>query len=242
VNAAPPQPAASGQGEVDRDTFFNFAPFLPHRGAFISEIGNFFNVNNGHINPVCPAIAGVGACNCPLNAWMRAALFTPGNEEGVLGFFNAILSVPPPLGTLNTTWRNFGAISRICQGVFSGKSEPAVDQAMTNLCRVAGTLTAPVTAANSQHSWNAIRTEIVNNQRMVIVTFENPANPEEAHSCVAFRADNAGGGERLFLYNPWGNVIPVRGNDPGTTHNLANGFGGGVAVNWNICQYTTFDY
>ncbi|MDR0690933.1 MAG: hypothetical protein LBF32_02635 [Streptococcaceae bacterium] len=76
---------------------------------------------------------------------------------------------------------------------------------------------------------------------MVIVTFVNPADPAEAHSCVAFAADNDAGSESIWLYNPWGNVIPVRGDNPGVTHNLADGLG--VApVNWDICQYTTFNY
>jgi hypothetical protein len=258
ANAAPARPAAGGaanfdevlmknvfvsdQGKVNRCAFFNFnfTPFLPYRVAFINEIDNFLSVNNGHINPACPALAGVGACNCAVNHWMHAALFTPGNEEGMLGFFNAMLSVRPPVMTLNTTWANFGAISRICQGLFFANSEQAVNQEMNNICGVAGNL-AVVDPANSGLSWTAIRGEIVNNQRMVIVTFVNPANSEEVHSCVAFAADSDAGSESIWLYNPWGNWIQVVGNNPGVTHNMANGLG--VApVNWNIYQYTTFDY
>jgi hypothetical protein len=85
--------------------------------------------------------------------------------------------------------------------MFFGNSEQAVDQAMNNICGVVGNPTA-VTAANSQVSWNAIRNEVAVNRRMAIVTFTNPADPAEAHSCVAFRANNAGGHESLRLYNP----------------------------------------
>jgi hypothetical protein len=227
---------ASGQGRVSIDTFF-FVAFHPHQGAFINEINNFLNVNNGHINPACP---GGGGCNCVMPLYISDALNAAGNEKNLLSFFDAMLRIPPPRATLTTTWNNFGAISRICQGMFFGNSEQAVDQEMNNICRVTGAPTL-VDPANSAPSWAAIRNEIVNNQRMVIVTFVNPANPEEAHSCVAFAADNVAGNERIWLYNPWGNVIPVRGNNPGANHNMANGLGI-ASVDWDICQYTTFDY
>jgi hypothetical protein len=126
--------------------------------------------------------------------------------------------------------------------MFFGSSEQAIDQEMNNICNV-GNAPTLVTPANSQASWAAIRNEIVTNQRMVIVTFTNPADPTEAHSCVAFAADNDAGHESLLLYNPWGNLIRVFGDNPGITHNLANALGGGVvSTNWNICQYTTFNY
>ncbi|MDR0615052.1 MAG: hypothetical protein LBF82_03750 [Lactobacillales bacterium] len=124
--------------------------------------------------------------------------------------------------------------------MFFANSEQAVDQEMTNICSVRGTLTA-VDPTNSGPSWTAIRGEIVNHHRMVIVTFVNPVDPAEAHSCVAFLASNVISEKCLWLYNPWGNVISVAGNSPGANHDIANGLG--VApINWNICQYTTFDY
>jgi hypothetical protein len=145
-----------------------------------------------------------------------------------------------PIGTLTTTWNIFGTISRICQGMFFGNSEQVIDREMNNICGVAVNAVR-VTPANSQASWTNIRNEIVNNHRMVIVTFVNPANHEEAHSCVAFKARNDVGHRRLVLYNPWGNYFCIRGRNPGSTHNIAT-TGGRVLMNWKICKYTTLNY
>ncbi|MDR1521301.1 MAG: hypothetical protein LBS28_00315 [Streptococcaceae bacterium] len=166
-----------------------------------------------------------------------------GNEENLVGFFDAMISVNPqvvPAGTLATTWNAFSAIARNCQGMFFGSSEPAVDQEMSNICTVGVVNRVLVNAANSQASWDAIRDEIVRHQRMVIVTFINPANPEDAHCCVAFAADNDVGAEALYLYNPWGNWFNVMGDNPGMTHNMAAM--GSPAKHWDIYQYITFNY
>ncbi|MDR1473064.1 MAG: hypothetical protein LBI41_00660 [Lactobacillales bacterium] len=239
---------ASGQGKVYKKNFNGLS--TANKFAFKAMIGNFLNTHYGHLNPACPAGEG---CNCIMPPYMWNALNALGNEENLLGFFDAMLRIPPPRGTLSATWNTFNAAAaRELQGMFFGNSEQAVDQEMNNICGVTGAPT-PVTLANSGPSWAAIRGEIVNNHRMVIVTFVNPANLEEAHSCVAFAADNVAGSENIWLYNPWGNTIPVAGADPGVTHNIANGLvvlgggggggGGGVApVNWDICQYTTFNY
>ncbi|MDR1013300.1 MAG: hypothetical protein LBL38_03470 [Lactobacillales bacterium] len=85
---------------------------------------------------------------------------------------------------------------------------------------------------------------------MVIVTFvDDITNPQEAHCCVAFAADDGvnaagvytAGNESLLLYNPWGNSFPVVGNNPLMTQDIANGLGG-APENWDIYQYTTFNY
>jgi hypothetical protein len=81
---------ASGQGKIYKKNF-NGLP-MANKLTFRAVISNFLNTTYGHVNPACPAVAGGGgACNCMMPPYMWNAINAAGNEENLLGFFDAML-------------------------------------------------------------------------------------------------------------------------------------------------------
>ncbi|MDR0614493.1 MAG: hypothetical protein LBF82_00760 [Lactobacillales bacterium] len=223
----------SGHAIIDMDLFYEANPGV--KDALTRTIDRFFGGDYGHFTNCSIAPGnGIQCANCMHNN-LRAQFTNIVNIEKKAGVFTGLMD-GAPLVTRQNTWNDLPAIAR---KMFCGEENQHVNTEMHNICGVTAQ-TNNINARNLENSLTNIRDEIVNHGRMVIVGFKNPANSTQAHACVAYSANNDGGNESLWLYNPVGNYIRINGRNPGLNHSI-NGRSRNL-VHWNIYQYTTFNY
>ncbi|MDR1473903.1 MAG: hypothetical protein LBI41_05075 [Lactobacillales bacterium] len=225
----------SGRAIIDMDIFYEATPGA--QGALTGTIDNFFNGNYGHFTNcnAAPGVNGTQCANCMHNN-LRTQLTNIANIEKKAGVFTGLIE-GAPLVTRQNTW---SALAPVARKMFYGEEDQYVNTEIQNICGVTAQ-THNINAGNLQNSLTNIRNEIVNHGRMVIVGFKNPANSTQAHACVAYRANNDGGYENLWIYDPMGSFIYMNGRNPGLNHNINIGRNRNP-VHWDIYQYTTFNY
>lgn len=195
--------------------------------SFLTAVDAFFDLAHGHLVDGCTSLN----CAC-LGVGLQEQLKGI-NREKKLRAFDGLCAATKP-STLTTMW---AAIGQNSKKMFLGENDLMVNSEMTQICGVTCTEHS-VDPANFGAAVKLIRDEIVNNHRMVILSFKNPVDLNQSHACVAYKASNDVGREILCVYNPWDNWFSLHGANPSQAVPIDSG----GAMVWNLYQYTTFDY
>jgi hypothetical protein len=198
-----------------------------------NEEATQFNIDmnvllKGHIGDECSHTEGICCTNANLHDRIQKA-----GSTARLNLFDGLMAVASR-NSLQAMWDGLNDKPR---KMIQGVSDDAVLKEVKRITSATGSgLVGEVhNIEEGSHdvALTAIKDDVYNNRRAVIMIFQNPANSDERHACVVFGAANDAPGH-LAVYNPWGDtfflkttsdaVVDMRGHD------------------LKMVQYITFNY
>jgi hypothetical protein len=220
------------------------------KAQFDAALDNFFTGLVGHFcSPNCAAPV---LCNeiRTANEFRRDSLF-----NGLLGCSGATLA------KLQTLWTELGAIRELRRNIIGESTIDIINMINTFTdSGVGGGIGATIHTMLSGDAvdmmiYNPTLKTILNeldNRRMVIISLRDPNNHDSTHSCVAYSGEllstnpgldpppaPGGVGEKINVYNPWGNNFTLHSRNLGPTCDVDPGFSG---TQMEIYEYITFNY
>ncbi|MDR0614912.1 MAG: hypothetical protein LBF82_03020 [Lactobacillales bacterium] len=236
-----------------RTDFPFVSTILGEKNQFDTAVNTFFDGLTGHFCD--PACANPHLCDEIRNAndYRRDSLF-----NGLLGCSGATLV------RLQTLWTDLGAIRELRRNILGESTDDIIN--MINTFTDSGAGGGIGATVHSVLSGDAVDMTVynralktilnteLNNRKMVIINLRDPNNHDSKHSCVAYSGEllstnpgldppaaPGGVGEKINVYNPWGEKFSIDNSDPGPVCDVYPRVGG-LGIRMEIYEYITFNY